>query len=318
VLPYFLPSFSRRTTITYCHFPVAMEPINPRDLSYLRYLADLGLVDKEIVNGDAQTRSEFWHNLRQYYLLMLRNSLLITNSNFSKEAILTTLESNKLATDWQPLIIPPPVNVEEFRRAALFSAERSDYILVISRIHPSKKLEGAIKLASILKQNRIGKGMVITGSLLDDDYFANDYYHKLMDMVRTFEVSDYVTIEPNVGLARLESLMRKSKVYFHPLREEPFGISTVEAMSAGLIPVVADTGGHTEFVPKKYQFDSLGAAAGVILYALHIAQDERLRVSNTVMDFSLSQYSMRLQRVIRTMLTPSTNELPTLSKEQLV
>jgi len=318
VLPYFLPSFSRRTTITYCHFPVAMEPISSRDSSYLRYLADLGLVDKEIVNGDAQTRSEFWHNLRQHYLLMLRNSLLITNSNFSKEAILMTLESNKLATDWLPLIIPPPVNVEEFRRAALFSVERSDYILVISRIHPSKKLEGAIELASILKQNGIGKGMVITGSLLDDDYFANDYYHKLMNMVRTFEVSDYVTIEPNVGLARLESLMRKSKVYFHPLRGEPFGISTVEAMSAGLIPVVADTGGHTEFVPKKYQFDSLRAAAGVILYALHVTQDERLSVSNTVMDFSLSQYSISLQRVIRTMLTPSTNELPTLSKEQLV
>lgn len=314
MLPYFLPSFSRHAAITYCHFPVAMAPINSRNLSYLKYLADLGLVDKKIVIGDAQSRNDFWHSLRQHYLLMLNNSLVITNSNFSKEAILMTLESNNLPTNVQPLIISPPVNVEEFRTAALFSAERRDYILVISRMQPSKRLENAIKLASILKQNHIGKGMVIVGSLLDDDYFANDYYHKIMDMVRTFDVSDYVTIETNVGLPRLKSLMRNSKVYFHPLRGEPFGISIVEAMSAGLIPVVADTGGHTEFVPKKYQFHTLRAAAGIILSALHVAQDERLKVSNAVMEISLSQYSIRFQAVIRTMVTPSTSQLPTLSK----
>ncbi len=316
MLPYFLSSFSPRTAITYCHFPVAIEPINSRNLSYLRYLTRLGLVDKKIVNGDARTRNHFWHSLRQHYLLMLKNSLVITNSNFSKEAILMTMESNKLATDVQPLIISPPVNVEQFRRAALFSAERGDYILVISRMQPSKRLENAIKLASILKQNHIGKGMVIVGSLLDDDYFAHDYYHKIMDMVRTFDVSDYVTLETNVGLPRLKSLMRYSKVYFHPLRGEPFGISIVEAMSAGLIPVVADSGGHTEFVPKKYQFRSLKAAAAIILSALNVGQDERLKVSNAIMDISLSQYSIRFQRVIRTMVTPSTSRFPTLSKKR--
>jgi glycosyltransferase involved in cell wall biosynthesis len=315
MLPYFLSSFSPRTAVTYCHFPVAMGLINSCNLSYLKYMAHLGLVDKKIVNGDARSRNDFWRSLRQHYLLMLRNSMVITNSNFSKEAILMTLESKKLATDVHPLIISPPVNVEQFRRAALFSAERGDYILVISRMQPSKRLENAIKLASILKQNQVGKGMVIVGSLLNDDYFASDYYRKIMDMVRTLDLSDYVTIETNVGLARLEWLMRYSKVYFHPLRGEPFGISIVEAMSAGLIPVVADTGGHTEFVPKKYQFRSLKAAAAIILSALHVGQDERLKISNAVMDISLSQYTTRFQGVIRTMLTASTTELPTLSKK---
>ena len=71
MLPYFLPSFSPRTAITYCHFPVAIEPINSRNLSYLRYLVRLGLVDKKIVNGDARSRNDFWRSLRQHYLLML-------------------------------------------------------------------------------------------------------------------------------------------------------------------------------------------------------------------------------------------------------
>ncbi len=45
--------------------------------------------------------------------------------------------------------------------------------------------------------------------------------------------------------------MRKSKVYFHPMVGEHFGISIVEAMAAGLVPVVSDVGGPTEFVPKN-------------------------------------------------------------------
>jgi alpha-1,2-mannosyltransferase len=315
VLPYFLPSFSRSTAITYCHFPVAIEPINSSDQSYLKYLGDLGLVAKEIVNGDAQTRNGFWHNLREHYLLMLTNSLVMTNSNFSKDAILMTLENNKRPTDTQPLIIPPPVNVEEFRRGALFSAERDDYILVVSRMHPSKRLENAIKLSKMLKQDAVGKGMIIVGSLLDDDYYANEYYHKIMDMATTLDVADYVSIETNVGLARLEKLMRKSKVYFHPLPGEPFGISVAEAMSAGLVPVVPDIGGQTEFVPKKYQFDSLEGAAHIISSALNIEKDERFRLSDIVMTLTLSEYSKRFQRVIKTMLA-SMNELPALQENK--
>ena len=306
MLPYFLPTFSAQDTITYCHFPVAVDLINSRGVSYMRYLANLGLIDKEIVDFDPETSSRFWHNLREHYFLMLRNSIVITNSNFSKEAILMALESENLAPNLQPLIIPPPVDLEAFR-TALFSTERRDYILVISRIHPSKMLENAIELASLLKRKRIGKGMIIVGNLLNDDRLTSNYYHKIMDMVRSFGVSDYVTVETNVQLARLESFMRNSKVYFHPSPGEPFGISIVEAMSAGLIPVVPDTGGHTEFVSKKYQFHSLKEAPRIISSALHAAQDERFRVSNSVMGFSLSQYSGDLQRVIREMLTTGKN-----------
>jgi glycosyltransferase involved in cell wall biosynthesis len=44
--------------------------------------------------------------------------------------------------------------------------------------------------------------------------------------------------------------MKKSKLYFHPLAGEPFGISIAEAMASGLIPSVPAVGGSTEFVPS--------------------------------------------------------------------
>jgi glycosyltransferase involved in cell wall biosynthesis len=60
-----------------------------------------------------------------------------------------------------------------------------------------------------------------------------------------------VTLETNVCLNNLLSIMREAKVYFHTMVGEHFGISIVEAMAAGLIPLVSDVGGPIEFVPKN-------------------------------------------------------------------
>ena len=83
---------------------------------------------------------------------------------------------------------------------------------------------------------------------------GSGYLSYLRHLVRHYNLEDFVMFEINVRFDRLLDHMCKSKVYLHPLPGEPFGISTVEAMSAGIIPVVPDVGGHTEFVPAKYQF----------------------------------------------------------------
>ena len=71
-----------------------------------------------------------------------------------------------------------------------------------------------------------------------------------------------------VRLDILVKAMLEAMVYFHSLAGEPFGISTVEAMSAGLIPVVPDIGGHTEFVPLKCQFHTCGEGVKAIAISI--------------------------------------------------
>ncbi len=83
-------------------------------------------------------------------------------------------------------------------------------------------------------------------------------------MIADFNLVDYVTLEIDISLDELLSVMSKSKVYFHARLGEHFGISIVEAMSAGLVPVVPDIGGQTEFVPSKYQFHTLEQAAQIM------------------------------------------------------
>jgi glycosyltransferase involved in cell wall biosynthesis len=105
-------------------------------------------------------------------------------------------------------------------------------ILVVSRIDPSKQIENAIKLAKILKDRNIGKGMIIVGNLYDY-YF--DYYSYLKQLILNLDLTDYVTFQINASLDKLLCAMRQSKIYFHPMIGEHFGMTVAEAMAAGLV-----------------------------------------------------------------------------------
>ncbi|WP_148680846.1 glycosyltransferase [Candidatus Nitrososphaera gargensis] len=317
MLPYYLSTFSSSNAITYCHYPLVTEFSRVHDLAYLQYLRDLGLIKMDGAragsNNDMRSRtqnsvSRLWQELEESYLAMLKHSTIVTNSTFSRDAILKVLSrapygNNNIAATRSmadPIVIPPPVNVEEFRRAALYSRERDNFIVVISRFNPSKKLENAIALAHVLKKLKIGKKMIIVGGLMPED---RNYHDHILRMIKSCDLSDYIALEVNATSDILKSIMRKAKVYFHPMPGEPFGISIAEAMSAGLIPIVPDIGGHTDFVPEKYRFSSLEDAAMKISSALNASQEEREKVSDIVSPFSFDRYIESIQGIIGAILS---------------
>ncbi|MDP8888184.1 MAG: glycosyltransferase, partial [Thermoproteota archaeon] len=216
------------------------------------------------------------------------NSTVLTNSEFSSKAIFKTLGVDSI-------ILPPPVDVDIFRNACLASNVRSDSILVISRFHPSKKIENAIHLAKVLRRNEVGVCMNIVGNMPPDGI---GYFNYLKDLVTHYGLEDFVRFEINVRFDRLLDLMRRSKVYVHPLPGEPFGISTVEAMSAGIIPVVPDIGGHTEFVPARYQFHTYGEGVKAVASALAARESERIKLSHSTQKYSLTNYVKKFQEIL--------------------
>jgi glycosyltransferase involved in cell wall biosynthesis len=92
--------------------------------------------------------------------------------------------------------------------------------------------------------------------------------------------------------------MRRSKVYVHPLPGEPFGISTVEGMSAGIIPVVPDIGGHTEYVPARYQFHTFGQGVEAVAAALAAPASERMKLSHSIQKYSVTNYVKKFQQIL--------------------
>ena len=308
--PYYRSSFSKDNAITYCHFPSTQYHIAFENSEYLR--TDLGMTewtnatiskregyggyedDNNIKETELQiSRKKYYFEIIKYgYQNLMKNSLVVTNSEFSCRAIVNIFRLDDVR------ILSPPIDIETFHNTALITNgynEIKDTILVISRIAPHKKIENAIKLAKILKDNNIGKGMKIVGNLYQ--YFF-DYYSGLQQMVLQLDLTDYISFEINVSLDKLLSIMRDSSIYFHPMVGEHFGMSVIEAMAAGLITVVPKEGGASEFVPQQYQYDTIKRAAEIIINIFnHVPKKDRIIVKD-LGKFSNSHYIAGFQNIL--------------------
>jgi len=283
MLPFYHNDFNKKNAITYCHYPIASHLIDCGDPDYSAALQNMCLLG---MTPSLQNR--YYNAARTAYIKMMVNSTVLTNSNFSRKAILKSFGVDSA-------VLPPPVDVDIFRNACLTSNSRDDSILVISRFHPSKKIENVIHLAKLLHQNELGTEMNIVGNMLPDGV---GYFNYLNNLVKHYELENFVRFEINLRFDRLLDLMRRSKVYIHPLPGEPFGISTVEAMSAGIVPVVPDIGGHTEFVPAKYQFHTYGQGVGAVAAALAAPASERAKLSHSTQKYSVTNYIKKFQQIL--------------------
>jgi glycosyltransferase involved in cell wall biosynthesis len=319
-VPLYDSFFSKDNAITYCHFPTAKCYIESENRGYLQRDLNIGITSDTSANNSDKTNNsnseyfidtntpfnkekECFSILKNAYWNLMRNSTVLTNSELSRRAITGAFGIDNV------YILSPPVDIGTFRDAVLRSDDniRNDIIIIVCRIDPSKQIQNAIKLAKILKDRNVGKGMKIVGSLY---YYNFKYYSYLKQMVRDLDLTDYITFEANASLDKMLSIMREAKVYFHPAtrgeapsqRGEQFGMSIVEAMAAGLIPIVPDIGGPTEFVPKKYQYSTLEQAAEIISSAFHLQYAERVQISNSVNKFSNSHFIKGFQHILNELL----------------
>ena len=303
-LPYYHCSLLKNNAITYCHFPSAKYHIDSEELEYLRDIRIAGFTqiydnanskNKGVSNLSIETKQKvkkYFEFLSDRYDNLMKNTLVLTNSEYTRKVIFN-------AFNIDAKILYPPVDTDTFHEAALRSNQREDIILVISRIAPDKHVENAIELARITRSRGIGKGMVIAGNL---HHYDHHYYQELKKKIADYDLSGYISLQINISFSKLIQLMQLAKVYFHPRIDEHFGISIVEAMASGLVPVVSDIGGHTEFVPSKYHFHTLNHAADVIALAFEATKSERTAISNSTTKFSNTNYVKSFHRILSELL----------------
>jgi glycosyltransferase involved in cell wall biosynthesis len=138
--------------------------------------------------------------------------------------------------------------------------------------------------------------MKIVGNLYH--YFMG-YYSEIKQMVLELGLTDYVRFEINASLDKLLSVIQESSVYFHPMVGEHFGMSVIEAMAAGLITVVPKQGGVAEFVPQRYQFNTIEDAAKIIMRVCnYVYKVEEIEMSKDINKFSNSHYITGFQKIL--------------------
>jgi glycosyltransferase involved in cell wall biosynthesis len=322
--PYYSPKLSKAIVVTYCHYPSAKSFIENKDSNYFEYHLKVNRMHSSslksnagsIINADQslsylssvnkrtdpdsiidalEKENCYIKWVKETYDKMIRNSFLITNSQYSRKAIIEAYGID------EAIVLSPPVAVNNIRDSLGFSSpskvsseHRNNLVLVICRIEPSKRIENAIYLAKVLKEKKIETKMIIVGSW---EPFYQKYYESLERLLIDKDVSDIITFKINASFEELLELMKKSKVYFHPREGEHFGISVVEAMSAGLVPVVPSIGGQAEFVPTMYQYNSLEQASQIVSSVLDVGDEERQRISDSVIQFSDSNYKRQFQLI---------------------
>lgn len=155
-----------------------------------------------------------------------------------------------IAKNWQVngRVIYPPVDVEKIKPLS-----KKKYILSVGRFasfSKSKKHEEIIRVFNeLFKTEKISDwSLHLAGSLEGEE----KYIEELRKMAENTPVFFY----PNCSFEKLVKLYGEASIYWHasgfgeddPAKMEHFGITTVEAMAGGCVPVVINKGGQPEIV----------------------------------------------------------------------
>jgi len=206
--------------ITYCHFPVTAELDRAGKYRHgfwrAYFLPFYGIVNSSIKN--------------------LRNTRLLANSHFSARWC-------QRVWDIYPEVVYPPVEVNKWNNNIPFD-EKKD-IVSVSRFSQEKNqllqvrvMERLQKMGREEKLHMIGTSRTPSSKIM---------LSKIKMEINRLKLNN-ITIHENIPFRSLVQEVSKAKVFVHSMVDEPFGLVIVEAMSAGCMPIVHDSGGAPELV----------------------------------------------------------------------
>jgi glycosyltransferase involved in cell wall biosynthesis len=180
--------------------------------------------------------------------------ILFANSEFTAQAI-----EKELGVRAE--VLYPPVSTIYKKGEQDFNRNRRDIVVTISRFSEGKNLEIIPKIAEATNEN--------IQFLIAGGFQSERVVQSIARLTKDLNLTRRVKMLPNVPKTELVEALLNSKVYLHTKESEHFGISTVEAMSAGCTPVVHNSGGSKEFVPSQLRYESIQEAAEIIETAIH-------------------------------------------------
>jgi len=235
--------------------------------------------------------------------LKISRPTVICNSNFTQK-----FTHQSLGQSGQ--VLYPPVDVDKFR----VSKFKKNYILTVGRfdnILNAKKQDILIKAFATLSPHHPDWTLVlIGGSAQDPD--QNQYLIHLKKIAANLPIKFIV----NPPFARLKKYYAKSKIYWHaagfnvnqdehPEATEHFGMTVVEAMASGLVPLVVNKGGLPEIVNHAQNgFHWSDTNELVLLTENLILNPEKLKtMAQTAKDdsrqFSKENFAVKLLGIIK-------------------
>jgi len=232
-------NFPARRLVTYVHFPTFMIQ---------RYFS-------KYQRGFWRLYFEPYRTLQGFFIKGLSNSVVLTNSRFSASVIRENMGC-------EAEIIYPPVDVENF-----YSGRKRNQIVSVGRYTPEKNYETLLRAMERVE----GAKCIIVGGR--SGKVSGPYIAKLKSLIHDLKLEDRVTLLVGIPFRQLKQVLATSKIYVHPMIYEHFGISVVEAMASGCVPIVHRSGGpYADIVDHDkhgFSFEEIEDLAEKINLILH-------------------------------------------------
>jgi glycosyltransferase involved in cell wall biosynthesis len=219
--------------------------------------------------------------LDNVFLNRCRKAVVLANSNHTQGV----LAANNITSH----VIYPPCKIDDLHSPQ----QKSTQVVSAGRISIEKRHEDTLEIARHFPSMKF----IILGEPQDVVY-----YHRLIKL-KTSNV-EIVTPPNNQFRQFLRKYLAESAIYLHSCDDEAFGITIVEAMASGCVPIVRNAGGPREIITSEsgLMWDSIPEA---IKHVSNILSDEKLRkkLSSEAVErakkFSPEVYQKRLIEIIQ-------------------
>lgn len=231
---------------------------------------------------------------------LFRVNKIICNSNFTKRVIDREYGVNSV-------VIYPPVDTISIK-----PKRKEDLILYVgrfSKILQSKSQDVLIKaFKKMCDGGLVGWRLVLAGGV---EIGVGDYVKKLFELAEEYPVE----IIESPGYKTLRDLYGKARIFWsasgfgenenkNPEKVEHFGITVVEAMAGGVVPIVYNAGGHKEIVKEGMNGFLWSSVGNLVSRTKNIISDKKLwrqlslQAQKDSLDFSLDRFNKEVWDLI--------------------
>jgi glycosyltransferase involved in cell wall biosynthesis len=187
----------------------------------------------------------------------------------------------------QSTTLYPPCPIEQYMPSG---EDKENLVVTIGRMVPEKRMHDFLEIASRSPSYRFAIIGAVDGKNLQ-------YYYSLR---KRASANVSFILSP---LRRAKDILRRAKVYVHCARNEQFGIAIVEAMAAGCVPVVHDSGGPPEIVKSDVGFTWKNTDMAISQIANLFAHDHlrvelSKRASDRAAQFSSHNFESKILEIL--------------------
>lgn len=228
---------------------------------------------------------------------LMRINKIICNSQFTKNII-----DNEFGVE--STILYPPVAVEKFK-----AKKKQNLILSVARfsnLMQSKRQDVIIDTFINFDKSNSGYNLILAGgtevgaNIKDLEKRSKGYPIKII------KSPDFKTLKNLYAIAKIFISASGYQINENsePQKVEHFGITVVESMAAGCVPIIYNAGGHKEIIKNNVNGFLWNDTGELYRYIKKIFEDEKLRkqmaknASESSQKFSYENFEKNLQTLI--------------------